>query len=80
MPYFERIKMADKVAKMSVEVDASKVIEYVDGLNEAVDDLETACVLYSTWYDTGKPQMTGEAMAYEMVSAIRLALSRIKNG
>lgn len=39
--------------------------------------LESACKLYCSWYDRGEPAMTAGAMAYDLVSLIRLALDRM---
>ena len=46
--------------------------------DEAAEVLERACSLYCRWSDTGAPTMDGGAMAYELVSFIRMALSKLK--
>lgn len=43
---------------------------------ETKEILESACGMYCRWYDEGDPDwMSGETMAYELVSAIRQALA-----
>ncbi len=44
----------------------------------AITELERGCKLYCQWYDTGTPRMDGSAMAYEMVSFMRVALHKLQ--
>lgn len=44
---------------------------------ETKEILQSACKLYCRWYDDGEPDwLTGEGVAYELVSAIRQALAK----
>ena len=47
---------------------------------EAGDVLERGCKLYCDWYDTGEPDLDGSAIAYELVSCMRKALTQLKAG
>ena len=52
--------------------------ELKERINSATAGLQHACEIYCGWYDHGKPEMSGDAMAYELVSAIRQAMARLK--
>jgi hypothetical protein len=52
--------------------DAARAPVVSDGWRELG---ERACALYCRWYDTGEPRISGESMAFELASFIRLMLA-----
>jgi len=47
-------------------------------MDEAKKHLDAACRFYCEWYDTGKPDISGSAVAYELATWCREALKAME--